>query len=165
MNGNEFEAAFSKAIHEYDDENPAMKKSNVSEEWTNLAGSHEEGIPTKERKVWMDVKTFEIGRDFNVTIRGLFERINPLKYEATIEGNKILIFEEDEKMKLICPSVLKLHSGLYKFTNLTYNIDIGSMNEFALQCNKLAISFAAEIPAYQMEIDYMFQIQTSRIEQ
>ena len=159
-----------------------MKKSNVSEEWTNLAGSHEEGIPTKERKVWMDVKTFEIGRDFNVTIRGLFERINPLKYEgkdiyvsmisilifpflATIEGNKILIFEEDEKMKLICPSVLKLHSGLYKFTNLTYNIDIGSMNEFVLQCNKLAISFAAEIPAYQMEIDYMFQIQTSRIEQ
>ena len=159
-----------------------MKKSNVSEEWTNLAGSHEEGIPTKERKVWMDVKTFEIGRDFNVTIRGLFERINPLKYEgkdiyvsrisilifpflATIEGNKILIFEEDEKMKLICPSVLKLHSGLYKFTNLTYNIDIGSMNEFVLQCNKLAISFAAEIPANQMEIDYMFQIQTSRIEQ
>ena len=159
-----------------------MKKSNGSEEWTNLAGSHEEGIPTKERKVWMDVKTFEIGRDFNVTIRGLFERINPLKYEgkdiyvsrisilifpflATIEGNKILIFEEDEKMKLICPSVLKLHSGLYKFTNLTYNIDIGSMNEFVLQCNKLAISFAAEIPAYQMEIDYMFQIQTSRIEQ
>ena len=159
-----------------------MKKSNYSEEWTNLAGSHEEGIPTKERKVWMDVKTFEIGRDFNVTIRGLFERINPLKYEgkdiyvsrisilifpflATIEGNKILIFEEDEKMKLICPSVLKLHSGLYKFTNLTYNIDIGSMNEFVLQCNKLAISFAAEIPAYQMEIDYMFQIQTSRIEQ
>jgi len=157
MNGNEFEAALWKAQQEVD-EFPAVKKSEFSEEWTNLAG-------TRERKVWMDVKTYkdEIGRHFNITIRGLFERINPLKYEAIIEDNKIHIYEEDEQLRMLCPTIFRTSSGNYEFTKLS--CDVGSMEVVVKACNDMAILFVAEIPTNKMEIEYFFQIQTTRTTQ
>ena len=61
---------------------PAIKGFNTMEEtWTSMAGPPgERFVPIMERKVWMDMKVWDVeGRHIKIVIKGLFERINPLK--------------------------------------------------------------------------------------
>jgi len=97
---------------------PAIQSFNTMDEtWSRMAGSTEERfVPTMERKVWMKMDVMELeGRDIKIIIRGLFERINPLTYSATLEGYKISLYERDEKLKVMFPKILKLHDGVYKY--------------------------------------------------
>ena len=89
--------------------------------------------------------------------------VNNILILATVEDNKILIYEEDEQLRMLCPRVFKISSGNYEFTKLS--CDVGSMEVVVKACNDMAILFAAEIPTNKMEIEYFFQIQTTRTTQ
>ena len=58
------------------------RANTLAEEWTNLADSGE-GEAVEIRKItWMELTAKYIGRNIQVALMGLFERINPLKYEG-----------------------------------------------------------------------------------
>lgn len=151
MAGDEFEAAFSRAVVE---ESTARERSKtLAEEWTNLAGS-EEKVPTRPKITWFDITAQYIGCNVHVVLMGLFERINPLKYEGNLKGNLFLVFEQEEWLKTVFPRTLRLACG--EFSYLSHKV-AGSMNVVE-KLSSFAVEVCTKIPANLMEIEFCIHI-------
>ena len=59
-----------------------MRENTLDEEWTNLAGFDDKVVVAT--KNWMNLTATFVGRNVKVVLMGLFERINPLKYEGKV---------------------------------------------------------------------------------
>jgi len=149
MDGDEFEAVFKKAVLE---ERDPMRENTLDEEWTNLAGFDDKVVVAT--KNWMDMTATFVGRNVKVALMGLFERINPLKYEGNLKGNRFLVFEHDEWLKAVFPLTLRLACGEFKYLSHEVSNANGSIKKFSSS----AVEVSTKIPANVMELEYLFHI-------
>lgn len=136
------------------DQTEQTDQTMLKEEWTNMAGPAEERYVVTREKKWMEVDVMDNGKgEIKITIRGLFERINPMIYWTTIEEhNKICIYEHNEQLKMNCPLILKLFTGDYKYkvTNSGFK-----------RCQNGVVENVAEIPAISAsdkEVEYQYEL-------
>merc|ERR1719367_1915636 len=96
-----------------------------------------------------------VGRNVKVALMGLFERINPLKYEGNLKGNLFLVFEHNEWLKAVFPLTLRLACG--EFNYLSHEVSSGSLNVVE-KFSSSAVEVSTKIPANVMELEYLFHI-------
>jgi len=149
MDGDEFEAVFNKAVLE---ERDPMRENTLDEEWTNLAGFDDKVVVAT--KNWMNMTATFVGRNVKVALMGLFERINPLKYEGNLKGNLFLVFEHDEWLKAVFPLTLRLACGEFKYLSHEVSNANGSTKKFSSS----AVEVSTKIPANVMELDFLLHI-------
>ena len=146
-----------------------MRENTPDEEWTNLAGFDDKVVVAT--KNWMNMEATFVGRNVKVALMGLFERINPLKYEGKVfkvhyikyilsssgnlKGNLFLVFEHDEWLKAVFPLTLRLACG--EFNYLSHEVASGSLNVVE-KFSSSAVEVSTKIPANVMELEYLFHI-------
>jgi len=130
-----------------------MRENTLDEEWTNLAGFDDNVVVAT--KNWMNMTATFVGRNVKVALMGLFERINPLKYEGNLKGNLFLVFEHDEWLKAVFPLTLRLACG--EFNYLSHEVASGSLNVVE-KFSSSAVEVSTKIPANVMELEYLFHI-------
>ena len=146
-----------------------MRENTLDEEWTNLAGFDDKVVVAT--KNWLNMTATFVGRNVKVVLMGLFERINPLKYEGKVfevyyikcilsssgnlEGNLFLVFEHDEWLKAVFPLTLRLACG--EFNYLSHEVASGSLNVVE-KFSSSAVEVSTKIPANVMELEYLFHI-------
>ena len=145
-----------------------MRENTLDEEWTTLAGFDDKVVVAT--KNWMELTATFVGRNVKVVLMGLFERINPLKYEGrafevyyikcilsssgNLEGNLFLVFEHDEWLKAVFPLTLRLACGEFKYLSHEVSNANGSIKKFSSS----AVEVSTKIPANVMELEYLFHI-------
>ena len=91
-----------------------MRENTLDEEWTNLAGFDDKVVVAT--KNWMNMTATFVGRNVKVALMGLFERINPLKYEGKVLEVyhikcSIIFYLLQETSKEICSWFLNTMNG------------------------------------------------------